>query len=102
MAFSLVGLLVWAALGAIAGVLLGRFVRGSGRVGLDAVLGAVGAEVAALVLALVLRADGSVDAVVAIVVAVVGAGLFVMVLGPIVGRGRRAESVPTVQAEPSP
>jgi uncharacterized membrane protein YeaQ/YmgE (transglycosylase-associated protein family) len=84
--FSLEGLLVWAVLGAVAGVLLGRFVRGSGRLALDAVLGAIGAEVAALVLALVLRVGGSVDALIAVAAAVVGAGLFVLFLGQLVRR----------------
>lgn len=98
MELSLIGLLVWAVLGAVAGFLLGRFMRGSGRGAVDIVLGAIGANVAALALALLLRAGGSVDALIAIVAAVVGAGLFVLLLGPLLNRG---QAEPVVEETPT-
>jgi uncharacterized membrane protein YeaQ/YmgE (transglycosylase-associated protein family) len=101
MEISPVGLLLWAVLGAVAGILIGRFVRGSGRgVVVDAVLGALGANVAALVLAF-LRFGVTVDALIAIGAAIVGAGLFVLVLGSLLRR-RQTPAEDTAQTVSSP
>jgi uncharacterized membrane protein YeaQ/YmgE (transglycosylase-associated protein family) len=96
------GLVAWLAIGAVAGWLVGRFVRGSGYGPVGDVLAGVVGALAGTAALLLLGAPGSVDLVVALGVGVGGALAAIVVVAARASRLAPARTATPVHPPTSP